>query len=235
LPQSVTSSLPLVTPSLHDGAWQQVAMSASQPAVPQTSLAQSSFEAHVKPSAQPLQLAPPQSMSVSSWLVAASSQLGGAHSESSPHTSLAQSLPAVQGLPAGQPGQSPPPQSVRISLPFCTLSPHATIAHSLELAQKSPLAQSVLRAQAAPAAHASQLPPQSVSVSSWLRCWSLQLAIEQEPESQRREAQSAATLQVDPTAQASGQLPPQSTPVSLPFLRPSVQLALQTPSAHAPL
>ena len=48
------------------------------------------------------------------------------------------------------------------------------------------------------------------------------------------EAQSAGTPQPWPPPQG-GQLPPQSTPVSSPFLCPSAQLgSAQTPLAHVP-
>jgi hypothetical protein len=170
-------------------------------------------------------------------LAVSSSQLGGAQRESLPQTSLAQSAPSLHALPVGQPGHSPPPQSINTSLPFCTPSPQAVLAHSPALAQNAPAAQSALVLQVRPDGHGLQIePPQSVSLSSWLSCPSLHAAAAQTPASQRRDTQSAAALQVEPAAQPVGQFPPQSTPASPPFLRESEQLAAtHAPASQAPL
>jgi hypothetical protein len=98
-----------------------------------------------------------------------------------------------------------------------------------------PEAQSVATAQESPFAHfAGQEPPQSTSVSSPSLIPSVQLgaavgvAQRWVPGSQKPEAQSAAAPQPTPFAQvlpcATQIVPPQSTPVSPPFITPSVQV-----------
>jgi len=80
--------------------------------------------------------------------------------------------------------------------------------------------QSLSSAQARPAVQGPHNPPQSMSVSSWLRTRSSQLAALQTPSTQLPVAQSEALRQAAPRLQPA-QVPPQSTPVSLPSCRPS--------------
>src|SRR5690242_5149423 len=75
-PQSTTGSLPLRTPSLHAGAWQQRAAPGAQLAVPQTPLVQSAPTPQACPVPQLAGQLPPQSGAVSFWFRTSSSQLG---------------------------------------------------------------------------------------------------------------------------------------------------------------
>jgi hypothetical protein len=65
LPQSCAGSLPLATPSLQDGAWQHVSVSASHPPARQTPLSQSVASSHAMPVPQVASHGPPQSIPVS--------------------------------------------------------------------------------------------------------------------------------------------------------------------------
>jgi hypothetical protein len=72
---------------------------------------------HLWPVAQPLQLLPPQSTSVSPWLTTPSEQLGWAQLCWS-QIRLWQSADDPQDDPAVHRAQLPPPQSTSVSMPF---------------------------------------------------------------------------------------------------------------------
>src|SRR5688572_33277677 len=92
----------------------------------------------------------------------------------------------------------------------------------------TPLVQSVSTPQALPSAQPGHCsPPQSSALSPPFCTPSLQEILAQVPAlgAQNRPApQSASTPQPAPLPQRSGQLPPQSSPVSSPFCVPSSQL-----------
>jgi len=65
LPQSVSGSVPLGTPSLQLGGWQQAATSGAQAMLAHTRLWHSAFAAHSWPDSQRVPQMPPQSAPVS--------------------------------------------------------------------------------------------------------------------------------------------------------------------------
>jgi hypothetical protein len=74
------------------------------------------------PVAQLVQLAPPQSASLSPPFGRPSVQLGG-WQRVELHTPLTQSRPRAQPLPSAHAAHCPPPQSTLVSEPFLTESP----------------------------------------------------------------------------------------------------------------
>src|SRR5207253_2195365 len=142
---------------------------------------------------------------------------------------LRQSLPSAQLLPSTHAVQLPPPQSMSVSLPF--------LAASLQVAARQmrlqvPLWQSPAAPQLTPFAHflpcPSQVtPPQSTPVSVPFLTPSLQVGA-WHVTLQTPFWQSLAAPQATPVPQVlpspTQSTPPQSTPVSLPFLTPSLQV-----------
>jgi hypothetical protein len=144
-----------------------------------------------EPSAQALLYAqrgqlfdPPQSVSVSFWFFTVSEQVGGwqmhggvGHAFITPHAPLEQSPPQLQVRDTSQRGQgpsaarqvvNPPPQSISDSAPFLVTSWQVG-SWQMPL-RHTPLWQSLEARHIEPSAHfllseATQLPPQSVSVS----------------------------------------------------------------------
>jgi hypothetical protein len=150
---------------------------------------------------------------------------------------LRQSALALQTKPAAH-GAHEPPQLTSDSLPLRTVSVQLggwqTVAQT-KLVQSLPALQRLLTAQAA------QLPPQSMSLSvSFFRpsehvaatgAGLLHTEASHEPL-----LQSASCVQCSLSGHLS-QLPPQSTSVSLPLVKPSLQVgaASHTPASHRPL
>ena len=110
----------------------------------QTSLLQSLTALHAFPVGHFWQVAPPQSMSVSSWFFTPSVHVGISHTHGStplsgvavvhvaplkptPHSACVQSVPVWQVLPTAHGGQAPPPQSTPVSCPFFTPSVHVEL------------------------------------------------------------------------------------------------------------
>src|SRR3954467_8591214 len=99
---------------------------------------QSVLAAQTLASAQPAQLPPPQSRSVSLPFFFRSLQVGAAQLPPV-QTSEVQSSPVLQVLPSAHFAQGPP-QSMSLSGPFFTLSPHMLGWHAPE---QLPVAQSL--------------------------------------------------------------------------------------------
>src|SRR5690606_17211500 len=121
---------------------------------------------------------------------------------------VVQSDPALQRWPMPHGSQIAPPQSVSVSSWFSVPSVHVPGAASQRpSAPQSPLRQSPATAHIAPTPQPSQVaPPQSMSVSSWLRSPSVQVGVSGvtqviETVSQLRLSQSAARAHPSPTAQ----------------------------------
>jgi len=156
---------------------------------------------------------------------------------------LRQSLALLQLTPVGHFGQVRPPQSTPVSMPFLTPSVHVAAAHifivvvvvtlvtgfvSVTFTGAQLLLRQSLGAEQPPlAAHLGHKgPPQSTPVSAPFLTPSEHdtagavmhafVALSHSPV-----RQSALTLQLLPSPQAPQVEPPQSTPVSLPFLMPS--------------
>jgi hypothetical protein len=151
---------------------------------------------------------------------------------------LTQSVAAAQAFePAQREQLLAPPQSTSVSKPFFTLSLHAGTAHCPPV--HTPLVQSLALVQNFVSAHLFvQLPPQSKSVSLPFFTPSEQVAVAQMLAVQTPLEQSLAAEQPAPAAQVlpGAQVPPQSTPVSVPFLTKSEQVgALQTLEVQTPL
>jgi len=209
----------------------------------QFELAQSALAMHILPFAQVCSGAqlPPQSMSVSLPFFTASLQVGAVQTSvaAGQKSGLEQSLLAAQPTPAAQRGQLfAPPQSTPVSTPFCTLSVHEGAAHSP--AVHTPLVQSepVPHPDPVPQRAQAPLPPQSTPVSPPFFTPSPQEGAAHTPAVHTRLTQLAPLVPHSwPTAHswlvgAAAQLPPQSTSLSLPFFRASLQLAgVQVPFA----
>src|SRR5690606_19719407 len=123
---------------------------------------------------------------------------------------VVQSEPPLQRWPMPQGSQVVPPQSTSVSSWFSTPSAQVPGAASQRPSlPQSPLRQSPGAAHLAPTPQPSQVaPPQSTSVSSWLRTPSVQVGVSGvthviETVSQLRLSQSAARAQPPPSAQAS--------------------------------
>jgi hypothetical protein len=173
-------------------------------------LVQSLPAVHASPSAHVGQSAPPQSTSLSKPSLSKLVQLG-ARQVPPWQAPDVQSPWRKQCWPSPQ-GEQAPPQSASLSVPFCTVSVHDGSAQ--RLATHDPVRQSVAAEQIAPMGHGGHsAPPQSMSVSpmSWLRL--LHAAEGQAPATQATPLGQAVPV----THSHAAQLPPQSTPVSLPF------------------
>ena len=167
-------------------------------------LTQSPSAPHRLPVAQAPQSAPPQSRSVSSPLLAPSVQWSATHRlVATLHAAEAQSEAVWHAASTAQPAQ-PPPQSSAVSCPSSTPSRQRLATHDPEPTLQMPVAQSAPEVQPA------------------MQVWA---EAEHDPL-----PQSLPVAQATPTAQPV-QVPPQSTAVSLPFLRPSEQPFV----AHLPL
>jgi hypothetical protein len=142
-------------------------------------VSQSLSAAQILVAAQRAQLAPPQSMSVSSWLSTPSSQVGAAHASASQRREV-QSDGPLHAVPSAQRSVQPPPQSTPASLPLRRLSLQVAAAQLPPL--QTPLSQSASALQLAPAAQSEHSPPQSMSVSLPFRSLSLQLDVAQLPD-----------------------------------------------------
>jgi hypothetical protein len=131
-PQSTSVSVPLRTPSVHDGPTQTFPVQLA----PAT---QSLVAWHPTPMAQGGHVPPPQSVPVSAPFATPSEQLGAAHLKSV-HTPLVQSPPNLHARPSPQCEQVPP-QSVSVSVPFFAPSVHVAATHHPPV--QTALAQSV--------------------------------------------------------------------------------------------
>jgi hypothetical protein len=212
-----------LTTSVQVAAWHRFGAPEQTPLWQSPATVQSPFVA------QPLQVPPPQSTSVSAPLRVVSAQLGAWHTPPE-QTLLWQSPPVPHCLPVAQLPQLPP-QSTSLSLPFRT--PSLQLAASQLPPRHTPLWQSSPVRQSALVAHlAAQLPPQSVSDSLPFFTESLHVGARQVlgVPKHTRLAQSSATRHVLPSAQSAQLAPPQSVSVSVPFRLPSLQLA----SWHVP-
>jgi hypothetical protein len=204
----------------------------------QTPLAQSPATRHFLPVPHLPQLAPPQSTSVSTPFLTPSEQVGTAHLSGEPEqTPLWQSPATAHVRPLAHFGQPAPPQSTSVSVPFLTKS--VQLAAWQMLPMHTPLWQSEGLPQIFPATHFTQVaPPQSTSDSVPFFTLSLHAAathLRGDPEHTPL-WQSAGTAQPCPVPHLPGQLPPQSTSVSVPFLTLSEQLgAWQMLLTHTPL
>jgi hypothetical protein len=138
------------------------------------------------------------------------------------HTELAQSLATRHAARAAHALQLPP-QSRSVSSPLSTLS--VQLVGWQRPFEQLAWSQSVFATQCWPVAHGAQplTPPQSTSLSSWLRSPSEHDCARHFPPVHSAMLQSLAALHFLPLAQGS-QLPPQSTSDSLWFFTPSVQL-----------
>jgi hypothetical protein len=117
-PQSVSVSLPFLTPSAQVGAWHVLVV------VPvHTPLAQSLPTRQTLADAQVGQVPPPQSTSVSAPFFTTSAQVGVWHTLPV-HLPLWQSPLTAQALPLAQSDVQLPPQSMSVSVPFLTPSVH---------------------------------------------------------------------------------------------------------------
>jgi hypothetical protein len=108
-PQSVSVSVPFLTPSVQVGAAQMAVVS-------QTPLAQSVSRMQPAPAAQREHVTPPQSMPVSLPFCVPSAQSGVVHNPPEQNRRT-QSPPTPQPAPLGHPEQKPP-QSTSVSVPF---------------------------------------------------------------------------------------------------------------------
>jgi hypothetical protein len=201
-PQSTSLSVPFCTPSVHEGGAHTVAV--------QTPLAQSPAIAHAFVSEHGGQVPPPQSTSVSAPFFTMSWQLG-AWQMPPVHAPWMQSVPVVHVLPSGQAWGQPPPQSTPASIPFFTPSLQVGIEQVLPMQTR--LWQSSAFVQVPPTGHG-QPGLQSLGLhASGTHVIAMQTPLLQ--------SASAAHARMSPHE---GQLPPQSTSVSLPFFTPSIQL-----------
>jgi len=145
------------------------------------------------------------------------------------HTKLAQSLATEQVLLVPQSAQLPPPQSMSVSLPFLTPSGQPTAPQTCVAAGQILDAQSLATRHALPVAHlVTQDPPQSTSVSLPFLTESAQVGARQVPLVHTPLMQSEPDEQVTPSAHflVGAQPPPQSGPVSVPFLTASEQVGV---------
>jgi hypothetical protein len=129
---------------------------------------------------------------------------------------------AVQGLPAGHAGHAGPPQSVPVSVPF--FAPSLQDSASQKPSVHTLVVQSEGARQRSPALQRGQEPPQSVPVSVPFFTLSVHVEAWQTFAVHTPDPQSAGNLQVAPARQPGHSLPPQSTSVSAPLARKSLQL-----------
>jgi hypothetical protein len=187
---------------MHEGGAHAIAV--------QTPLAQSVAIAHAFVSEHSGQEPPPQSTSVSAPFFTMSWQLG-AWQMPPVHTPWLQSVPVAHVLPSGQAWGHPPPQSMPASIPFLAPSLHVGIKQVLptqaRLWQSSAFVHAPPTGQGQPALQSLGLHASGTQVIA------MQTPLLQSP--------CAAQTRMSPHG---GQLPPQSTSVSLPFFTPSMQL-----------
>src|SRR4051812_27962461 len=124
----------------------------------------------------------------------------------------------------------PPPQSMSVSVPSCTRFMHpGSIMGAHTPFMQSVLAQSLLPLQGCPIGHGPQMPPpQSTPVSVPFLMPSLQVGTTggaHTPFTQSVLWQSLPLLQGCPFMHFGHAPPPQSVPVSVPFLMPSTHVA----------
>lgn len=198
------------------------------------------MSSHALPHEQLLHFVPPQSVSLSSWFMMPSVHVG--LQIPSLHVLPWQSDAARHFWPSahfsgGSSRAQMPPQSTSVSSWFCAPSSQETqllLVHLL-------VTQSMSRAHILPLAQASHVgPPQSTSVSWPLYTASVQLGMVHLPLEHIRESQSVFLLQTENAGQLP-HLPPQSTPISSPFWRRSLQDAStmtktphSSPAGHTP-
>jgi hypothetical protein len=108
-----------------------------------------------------------------------------------------------------------PPQSTSLSVPFFVPSPQVAGVHRPR--EQKPPEQSAPVLHALPSLQAGQLPPQSLSVSVPFLTASEQVGGAQTRLVHTFEVQSVGTEHPFPSAHGLHAVPPQSTPVSLPF------------------
>ena len=172
---------------------------------------------------------PPQSTAVSSWPCKPSSHRVATHRCVVPlQIAEAQSASTPQPLPAAHLAAQEPPQSTAVSSWPCTPSSHRVATHRCVVPLQIAEVQSASTPQPLPAAHlAAQEPPQSTAVSSWPCAPSSHRVATHRcvVPLQITEAQSPSTPQPPPTAHLTAHEPPQSLPVSVPFMSPSPQFA----------
>ena len=112
--------------------------------------------------AQPEQVLPPQSTSVSVPFLTESEHDAAAQSPAE-QTSLWQSVATPQPMPFAHLLEHDPPQSGPVSVPFLTPSEQLAAWHTLLV--HTSVAQSAAMRQSFVTAHGEQAPPQSLSVS----------------------------------------------------------------------
>ena len=206
-----------VHPSLaQESGRQQVKLAQMAPAVQSLSMLQMS------PSPQPSQVAPPQSMSDSSWFLRPSPQ-PGTWQMSPWQMLLMQSLSLMQPAPSAQFAGQEPPQSTSVSSLFSKPSVHEASAQvDVSVLQARSGRQSTSVLQAWPTPHLAQglPPPQSTPVSSPLAVLSSHVETRQLLPWQTRSTQSLLLSQFSPSPQRGAHWlmgPPQSIPVSRSF------------------
>jgi hypothetical protein len=241
-PQSTPVSTPFLTLSVHDGAAHRL--------FAHTPLTQSDPVPHGWAVGQRGQvLAPPQSTPLSRPFLTVSVQVGTAQAPAT-QTPLAQFAPLVphifpsaHGRLVGA-GAHEPPQSTSVSLPFLIVSLQLA-GEQVPFGPQMPFMQSPATVQARPSPHVrfvgaiAHEPPQSTAVSLPFLTVSVQVGAAHAPAVQTPLAQFAPLLaplpHIFPVAQG-GQLPPQSTSVSVPFLVVSAhEAAAHTPLTQTPL
>ena len=166
---------------------EQVSVGVVQTLSTQLLLLQSPSTTQASPSAQASQILPPQSTSVSSWLVIPSEQVStvGVVQTLSTQLLLLQSPSTTQARPSAQASQMLPPQSTSVSSWLVMPSEQVSAGVVQTLSTQLSLLQSLLIRQARPSAQGPQiLPPQSTSVSSWLVLPSEQVSMIWQLESQ---------------------------------------------------
>jgi hypothetical protein len=218
-PQSVSVSLPFFTRSLQVAAWH---LSGDPEQAP---LRQSLATRHVFPSAHLLQLAPPQSVSVSVPFFTESLHVAAWHLSGEPEqTPLWQSAAVRHVLVSAHFGQLPP-QSMSVSVPFLTESLHMADWHLSGLPVQTPLVQSLPVAQVLVSAHLGHAaPPQSTSVSVPFFTTSLHVGALHVPPVHTPFTQSLPVAQVLVSAHLPHVPPPQSMSVSAPFFTRSLHV-----------
>jgi len=254
-PQSVTASLPFLTPSEQVGAWHLLSL--HTPDEQSEPLEQPNVSPQGKQFPPQLpHICPPVQLNITSLskVGAASSSVKSEHSVSrqlpSKHSSLVQSSLAVQICPEGHRFSEPhvaPPQSMPTSSPFLTpssqLAGAQTSSPSTDVSQL-PEEQSEFTAQGSPSGHETQFPPQSIAVSAPFCSPSVQVASMHCPSGVHMPVSQCAPIRhpfpgaqvrllLAPLLSKIHTFPPQSTSVSLPFFFPSLQVgAAQLPEVH---
>jgi hypothetical protein len=243
-PQHVASLVQLYPFALQVGAVPQSRVVASQYREQQSELRPQLFPLALHGSAQVLDASqePEQQSPGPAQLAPFAAQVAGAWQDAGlpEQRPVQHSPPPPQSVPFGLQGvaQVPASQNPEQHAPgapgHATPSPvQATATHTWVFGSHAPEVQSAGAAQERPSWHfVAHDPPQSTSVSLPFRNPSAHVGAAHSlvPGLQKSVAQSAATAQPCPLAQVCGTAsarhaaPPQSTPVSLPFLKPSAQV-----------